>query len=286
MKILITGKHSYIGKSFSVWVKVHQPSFEIHQITLKNIDLKEISFKDYDVILHVAGIAHITRKKKIIPEYFKVNRDLAIEVAKKAKIEGVKQFIFISSMAIYGDDLPIGSIYPIDIYKQPKPTNSYGQSKLEADFAIQSLSNNIFKTIILRIPMVYGQNAKGNFPKLFKFSSKFFIFPKITNKRSVIHINNLSRLILDLIMHRSTGVFFPQDKQYLDTIKLIKIIRMYKPTLFVDFFNFIIKVLSIRFKFINKVFGNKFYPSEISIINESDYQVDNIYEFTNKYIVK
>ena len=85
MRILITGKNSYIGNSFFEWVKENDPSFEIEQISLRNVNLKDFTFKNYDVILHVSGVAHITSNKKLIPEYFRVNRDLAIEVAKKAK---------------------------------------------------------------------------------------------------------------------------------------------------------------------------------------------------------
>ena len=162
MKILITGKSSYIGNSVKSWLNKTEPHFLVHEISLRNIELSSISFKSYEVIIHVAGIAHISTNKKFIPEYFKINRDLAIEVAIKAKEEGVKQFIFISSIAIYGDDMPIGNFKPIDTNK-PTPTNAYGQSKLEAHLEIQKLQNNLFNASILRIPMVYGKSAKGIF---------------------------------------------------------------------------------------------------------------------------
>ncbi len=95
-----------------------------------------------------SGIAHITSSKKLIPQYFRVNRDLAIEVANKAKEEGVRQFIYTSSIAIYGDDLPIGIVKSIDINK-PSPTDAYEQSKLEAEIDIQKLNYDKFKLSIL-----------------------------------------------------------------------------------------------------------------------------------------
>ena len=116
MKILITGKNSYIGNSVKSWLNEKEPSFIVDEISLRNIDLKTISFNDYDVIFHVAGIAHISSNKKLIPDYFRVNRDLAIELANKAKKDFVKLFIFTSSMAIYGNDKPIGDLFPIDIF--------------------------------------------------------------------------------------------------------------------------------------------------------------------------
>jgi UDP-glucose 4-epimerase len=278
MRILITGKNSFIGNSFFQWIKNHEPSFEVNKVSLKNTDLDKLSFKGYDVIFHVSGLAHNATKSQVVFEYYKINRDLAINVAKKAKNEGVKQFIFTSSIAIYGDDLPIGAVIPINI-NEPKPNNAYGKSKLEADLAIQELDSEFFNTVILRIPMVYGLNSKGNFPKLFKFSSQFFIFPNISNHRSVLHINNLSYLVNDLIKNKSRGVYYPQDKKYLNTILFIKNIRKNKIIFTINFLNPLLKFLSRRLKVINKVFGNKFYPQDISSIGVSSYQVDNIYDF-------
>ncbi len=273
MKILITGKNSYIGNSFFEWVKTYDSKFKVDQISLRNINLNKISFKEYDVIFHVAGIAHITSNKKLIPEYFRVNRDLAIEVAKKAKKEGVRQFVFTSSIAIYGNDLPIGEIKPIDI-NNPIPKNAYGQSKLEADLEIQKLSGQTFKTVILRIPMVYGPNSKGNFPKLEKIANKLAIYPNIINRRSVIHIGNLNRLIFGLILNSKFGVFYPQDKKYFCTIDYIKSYRnsLKKNSILIPFTKVPLYLIGIPFKSINKIFGNKFFLNEVSTVPGIDYQ--------------
>jgi UDP-glucose 4-epimerase len=284
MKILITGKNSYIGNSFFEWVKEHEPTFEVNQVSLRNVNLSDLSFKGYDVIFHVAGIAHITSSKKLIPEYFRVNRDLAIEVAKKAKEEGVKQFIFTSSMAIYGDDFPIGFIKPIDI-NLPKPTNVYGQSKLEADLEIQKLNDTFFKTVILRIPMVYGKEAKGNFLKLFSFANSNALNPQIINKRSVLNINNLSEIIRVLIQQSKSGIYYPQDKEHFTTSNFIKKVRDYsgKKTINISFLNSMIKLLSIAFKNLNKIYGNKYYDSSFSIYDEINYQVSTLEEMIQDY---
>jgi nucleoside-diphosphate-sugar epimerase len=277
MRILITGKNSFIGSSVKSWLNDKQPSFIVDEMSLRNIDLNTVSFKDYDVIVHVAGIAHISSKKKLIPEYFKINRDLAIEVAKKSIREGVKQFIFTSSMAIYGDDKAIGNFTPIDINK-PKPTNSYGQSKLEADLAIQNLQTNNFSVSILRIPMVYGKTAKGNFLKLVNISQKLSIFPKIKNIRSVLHINNLTELIRLIIVNKLHGVFYPQDHKYFNTTDFLFRIRTShgKKTLLILFFSLPLLLLSLLIKSINKIYGNKFYESSSSTIKKINYQIYSI----------
>ena len=283
MRILITGKHSYIGSSVEAWLNEKETSFVVDEISLRNIDLNTLSFKNYDVIFHVAGIAHITSNKKMIPEYFRINRDLAIEVAKKAKQEGVKQFIFTSTMAIYGDDRPIGDFRPIDIEK-PSPTNAYGQSKLAADLAIQKLQDQNFKVSILRIPLVYGVNSKGNFPKLEKLAGRISIFPKLENIRSVINVLSLSELIRLLIIKKKYGVFYPQDKEYFSTSKFIKTYRekIHKKTTFIPFLSLILKFLSVFIKSINKIYGNKFYDAKVSVIEGIHYQIESCSSYIEK----
>jgi UDP-glucose 4-epimerase len=277
MRILITGKNSYIGNSVKAWLIEKEPSFIVEEISLRNVALNKVSFTEYDVIFHVAGIAHISSSKKLIPEYFRVNRDLAIEVANKAKQEGVKQFIFTSSMAIYGDDRPIGDFTPIDV-NNPKPTNPYGQSKLEADLAIQKLQTNNFSISILRIPMVYGKTAKGNFLKLVNVSNKLSIFPKIQNKRSVLHINNLSELVRLIIVKKHNGLFYPQDQNYFDTTKFITLFRLSngKNILKIPFLSVILILISLFIKPVNKIYGNKYYEINQSIIKNINYQLFSI----------
>jgi nucleoside-diphosphate-sugar epimerase len=113
---------------------------------------------------------------------------------------------------------------PIDV-NNPKPTNPYGQSKLEADLAIQKLHDERFKVSILRIPMVYGKTSKGNFLKLVNVSNKLLIFSKINNIRSVLHINNLSELVTLIVLNTLGGVFYPQDQKYFYTTKFISSYR-------------------------------------------------------------
>ncbi len=275
MRILITAKNSFIGNSFASWVSKFEPSFEISKLSLRNQDLQKVSFKDFDVVFHVAGIAHIRRSSKLISHYFSINRDLAIEVAKKSKSEGVSQFIFTSSIAIYGNDNPINKLEPISIDK-PKPNDAYGQSKLEADIALEKLNDINFKTVILRLPMVYGNFSKGNYSKLLKLAKLSFLFPNINNRRSVLHVNNLSSLLTNLIKNKSNGIFYPQDELYLNTIQLIKLVRKNRFTIYLNNLKLLSFLLS-KINIFNKIFGNRFYIQEISNINSINYQIENIY---------
>ncbi len=279
MRILITGKNSYIGNSIKSWLNSKEPNFIVDEISLRKLDLNSLSFKSYDVIIHVAGIAHISSKKKLIPLYFKINRDLAIEVAKKAKKEGSKVFIFMSSIEIYGAPRPIDDYVPIDV-NQLCPTSIYGISKCEADIEIQKLQDQNFNTAILRIPMVYGKNAKGNFLKLVKLARFSMIFPKINNIRSVLHINNLSELVRLIIKLNIKGVFYPQDSAYFSTNQFIKMIRESngKKTIFLPFMSSLFKLLSILSKSIEKLYGNKYYEMRFSTIDTVNYQLFSIME--------
>lgn len=277
MRILVTGKNSFIGNSVKTWLNEKEPSFIVDEISLRNIDLGTISFKNYDVIFHVAGIAHISSKKKLIPEYFKVNRDLAIQVANNAKKEGVRQFIFTSSMSIYGDDKPIGNFNSVDI-NNPLPKNAYGQSKLEADLAIQKLQDNNFKVSILRLPIVYGKTAKGNFLKLVNISKKLLVFPKLKNIRSFLHINNLSELVRLIIIKKLVGVFYPQDKNYFNTTEFIlkNRAKLGRKTILIPFLSLPIRFVALFITSINKIYGNKYYNNSLSNIKNLNYQIYSI----------
>jgi nucleoside-diphosphate-sugar epimerase len=277
MKILITANNSYIGNSVKSWLDQFEPTFIVNKISLRDIELKNYSFKEYDVIIHVAGIAHITTNRKLKAKYFEVNKDLAIEVASKAKKDGVKQLIFTSTISVYGNDRPIGDYKPVEILK-PSPSNDYGQSKLEADLGIQKLQDKDFIVSIIRVPMVYGITAKGNFLKLINISSKISIFPKLKNIRSVIHINNLSELVRLIIINKTGGVFLPQDKKYFDTTEFISLYRSYygKNTFFIPFLSLPLMFIGFFIKSLNKLYGNKFYEIAESKIKDFNYQLFSV----------
>ena len=101
-RILITGVNSYIGDSFANYVSQWPDEYKVSFVDLRTDEWKNVSFQGIDSIYHVTGIAHRKETVENAHEYFEVNRDLAVEVAKKAKEEGVKQFIFLSSGTIYG----------------------------------------------------------------------------------------------------------------------------------------------------------------------------------------
>jgi nucleoside-diphosphate-sugar epimerase len=276
-KILITGKNSYIGTSLEKWLGNYRDRYSIHSISLKDNSWKKMDFSGYDVVFHVAGIAHVSSDPNMEEMYYKVNRDLTIETAKKARMEGVKQFIFMSSIIVYGDSSSEKRVIEKDTV--PKPSNFYGDSKLQAEEGIKLLDSDSFKVVIIRPPMIYGKGSKGNYPKLAKAARVLPIFPNIDNYRSMIHINNLSEFIRLIIDNKESGLFFPQNREYVNTSEMVKMIaevhgRNIKIT---KVFNPILKNIGFKLGVINKVFGNLAYEKRMSIYKEN-YQIMNFEE--------
>lgn len=278
-KILITGATSYVGKSFEASMKQFSDSYLIDTVSSRDNIWKEIDFSTYDVIFHVAGIAHVSADPKMADQYYKVNRDLTLEIAKKAMEQGVKQFIFMSSIIVYGDSGKIADKRVIDQKTIPAPTNYYGMSKLQAEEGLMALSRDNFKVVILRTPMVYGKGSRGNYNKLSNYAKKMKIFPDIENERSSIHIENLCEFIRLMIKNEEYGYFYPQNEEYLNTSKLVKLIGEVngKNIILIKVFNPLLKLMGNKVEVINKVFGNLAYTMEMSEYKE-DYRVRSLIE--------
>ena len=267
-KVLITGKNSYIGQSFKSYVEANYTSeIQVDSISVRGDAWREYDFSRYDAVLHVAGIAHVSADPKMETEYYKVNRDLTIAVAKLTKQSGVRQFVFMSSMIIYGEKRGIDSLTIIDRATKPEPIDFYGRSKLEADLGVQKLADDKFNVVSVRTPMVFGPQSKGNFPLLVKVAKVSPIFPKINNQRSMIYINNLAEFLAKTILNNISGIYFPQNQEPLSTLAIVKIIRtqLHKPLIVISLFNPLLRLLGRRFRVIDKVFGSKTYQQDSSI---------------------
>lgn len=217
-KILITGANSYIGMSFEKYIKDNYPNdYVVDTVDMIDGSWREKDFSGYDSVFHVAGIAHQKETKQNASLYYTVNRDLAIETAQKAKTNGVKQFIFLSSMSVYGMDIGV-----ITKETVPNPKSNYGKSKLQAEEGIKELVDGEFKVCILRPPMVYGEGCKGNYQTLVSVAKKFPVFANYKNQRSMIHVVHLSKFVKDMIDKESGGVHQPQDPEYVCTCKMIQ----------------------------------------------------------------
>jgi len=259
--ILITGKNSYIGTSLENWLMREPDNYNLDTLDMKDESWKENDFSIYDVIFHVAAVVHQREKPEMEDLFFKVNRDLPIEVAKKAKFSGISQFIFMSTMAVYGEEGKLGQEVVISRNTPVNPKNYYGVSKVEAEVELNKLNDDIFKVVVLRPPMVYGANCPGNYAKLEKLAIKSLIFPLIDNKRSMVHIDKLCQLVKEYIDNENVGLYFPQDDEYVNTSKMVKQLaeKNGKSIHLSKTAGIVIKLIGKRFDLINKVFGNLVY---------------------------
>lgn len=265
-KILITGVKSYIGDSVKEYLLQEPDKYLVNNVEAKGLKPVPDIFKGYDIVFNVAGIAHIKETKENQHLYYEVNRDLAFQIAKAAKEAGVKQYILLSSMSVYG--LVTGHITKNTV---PHPVNAYGLSKLQADNKIKKLEDSNFKFACLRPPMVYGKGCKGNYQSLREFALKSPLFPLYDNQRSMIFIGNLCEFIKNVIDLGLTGLFFPQNSEYVNTSAMVKLIARQhdKKINLVKIFNFFIKVASINI--FQKVFGNLTYEQS-DVINKYSFE--------------
>ena len=268
-KILITGANSYIGMSFEAYLRQWPDQYAVTTVDMIDGSWRQTSFAGYDTVYHVAGIAHsdsgkITEEKKAL--YYKINTDLTVETAQKAKADGVRQFIFMSSAIVYGDSAPVGQQKMITKDTPVSPANCYGDSKVQAENGIRPLADDGFKVVILRPPMIYGKGSKGNFPLLVKLADKLPVFPKVSNQRSMLYIGNLVEFVRLMIDHEENGVFWPQNAEYSNTSDMVRQIAAAngRKLLLVPCLTWLLKLASHATGLVNKAFGNLSYDQSMS----------------------
>lgn len=293
VKVLVTGSGSYIGNSFMSYArKKYNNNFSIDCLDMLDKNWKDCDFSKYDIVYHVAGIAHadvgnVTDEVK--EKYYKINTDLAIDVAEKSKSEGVKCFIFMSSMIVYGNSAPYGKRKIITQDTIPEPSNFYGDSKLQADVGIRGLADDGFKVIVLRPPMIYGRGSKGNYKLLSKIAKKSKLFPKVNNSRSMLYIDNLCEFLCQIMLVKkikvNEAVLFPQNKEWVNTSDMVHRIANINGNnikILGGFLSILVKISSKIpgeiGELTNKAFGNNCYSHNISIYHGISYQKYSFYE--------
>lgn len=291
-KVLITGAGSYIGEAFKKYAfEKYGNNFEIEEIDMLDGTWRECDFSKYDIVYHVAGIAHAdvgNVSEAVKAKYYAVNTDLAVEVAVKAKKDGVKEFIFMSSMIVYGDSAPYGKEKIINEYTVPSPANFYGDSKLQADVAVRSLADDEFQVIVLRPPMIYGKGSKGNYPTLAKLAKKLPVFPDVDNQRSMLHIDNLCEFLCQVMLldgfKKNAVVLIPQNETWTKTSNMVEEIasvcnrKIIVSSIFKPFVSMAGIIPGKVSGLVNKAFGNNCYSYTVSGYEGINYQIVNLRE--------
>lgn len=260
-------------------------SYQIDAVDTMGDNWKKADYTKYDVVFHVAGIAHVNADPKMEPLYYKVNCNLTIEVAKHAKAAGVRQFIFMSSQIVFHESQSLKAEV-LTAETKPAPNGFYGNSKLQAENGLwylvknqkenstKSQGENQMKICILRPCMIYGPNAKGNFLRLAKLACKTPVFPEWHNKRSMLYIDNLAEFVKQAIERELEGTFYPQNRELADTVEIIRyfakeaghkiwITKLLNPFVWMG---------SLVLQPINKMFATYYYNPKMSKM-EFDYQL-------------
>lgn len=268
-KLLITGANSYVGTSVEKHLKQWPQQYQVDTLDMLDGSWKEASFAGYDAVFHVAGIVHLEQAKNDPAQaelYDRVNARLPAEVAQKARAEGVKQFLFMSSASVYGLSAPVGKVVTITRDTPLKPVDNYGISKKKAEELLLPLSGDGFKIVVLRPPMIYGKGCKGNYNAMAKLAKKLPVFPDVANQRSMLYIENLAEFVRLLLEDEAEGIFCPQNNEYTNTSEMVNLIAHAngKGILMVRGFTWALKLLSHVTGIVDKAFGSLCYDFELS----------------------
>lgn len=273
MNILLTGENGYIANSIAKYIHLKTNKYKVLQKSLRANSLDKLSLNEIETVIHAAALVHRNEKIESEAKYFEINTELTYKLAVKAKESGVKQFIFFSTMAVYGNTQQI-----ITRNTKTHPITFYGKSKLAAEEVLLDLQDEHFKVAILRPPMIYGPSCPGNYTLLSKLSCKSPIFPRVENKRSMLFIENLCEFIFQLIQNKESGIFHPQDPQYITTSVMVReIAKVNDKTIYLSkLVGKLLKVIIGRKIVYQKVFGDLYYAEELSSYQDNSYQKYNL----------
>lgn len=216
-KLFITGASGFIGSYF---INAYQDKYSIQTFSFLHDEIESLHVKGVDAVLHLSALVH-QMDGASDEEYERVNVAQTLYLAQKAKASGVKQFVFMSTIAVHGEDRKA-----IDENTACAPVSPYGKSKLSAEQELLKLEDEHFKIAIIRPPMVYGKNAPGNIQSLTRLIQKFPILPLggIQNRRSFVYVGNLCHLVSEVLLQQKSGIFLCADDVPLSTTRLCELI--------------------------------------------------------------
>lgn len=220
MKILIIGKNSYIGNHLDEWCS--NQGHEVYQLDVLTIDWENYDYSSYNTIVHVAGIVHQPNCKDE-SLYHQANTVLPIEIASRAKQQGVRSYVFLSTMAVFGTKKRLNKNI-ITSNTPTTPIGLYGKSKLAAEEGLLRLQDSCFNVVIVRPPNVYGKNCKGGYISGFVKVVRWLpVIPVAYTevKQSILFIDNLCEFIRLAIEQKRHGVFMPQDERTVSAVDIV-----------------------------------------------------------------
>lgn len=292
-KVMLVGIGGYIGGKFTEYIKKHYSDWKVDAVDSMNRKWADADFRGYDAVYNVSGLAHANARQGSEELYYQVNGQLPIDVATKAKEEGVPLFVQMSSQIVYGDMSGIGEEKLITAETIPSEPTIYGKSKMMAERGLQKLVDDTFQVAIMRPPLIYSEYARDNFPRLVNFAKKMPIFPKLENKQSMVYVDNLCELVKLVIENNLGGTYYPQQECYIETSKIVADIakavgnKMWQTRIFNPALRLLGKVPQLGF--IHKAFGSIAYDMDLSNHFDGKYRVvsyeESIRRIANAHMV-
>lgn len=247
----------------------------VNQLDTLSDEWVSYDYSSFDVVVYVAGIVHAPNCKDW-DLYKRVNADMPIIVAKTARQQGVSQFVFLSTMGVYGVNKKLTTNI-IDENTPIAPKGMYSISKYMAEEGLSLLCNKDFKIVCVRPPSVYGKGCRGSYISSFtKMARRLYLIPKAFNdvKQSFIYIDNLCELIRLIIKNEMSGVFCPQDDISVSANELLSIISeaIGKPYHESKLFGLLVRLFGF-IPIVRKAYGGIAYATSLSSIDGLDYVV-------------
>lgn len=283
MKVLLTGANGFIG---SYLVAKYKDKYNIQKFSFLNDNIDTLNCTNIEVVFHLSALVH-QMSGASLDEYERVNVIQTLELAKKAKESGVKQFILMSTIKVYGEETNSKYVENSNCV----PEDDYGKSKLKAEIELRKLKDDNFKICIVRTPIVYGYGVKANIKNLVQLVNKVPVLPfgNISNNRSMVYIGNLCHLIDEIIHQEKSGVFLASDDEPLSTSKLIKLIsknldkKVY--LLRIPFFESLLKLVKPSFH--KRLYGslevdNRITKEKLNLVNPYSIEEGIKYMITGK----
>ena len=276
MRVLIIGKRSYIGSNLKSHLEKHGCLAD--EADAENDEWKTVDYSAYDSVVHVAAIVHQNAKSADEALFNRVNTELPVEAARLAKSGGVSQFVFLSTMGVYGKNKSLKeSDVIINAGTPENETSGYGGSKLRAEKILKTLETESFKVAVVRPPSVYGPGCKGNYIPLFKkLALLSWVFPFAFSDicQSMIYIDNLCELIRLIIEKKAGGLYLPQDDCAPSTVYLVHQIRdiFGKKTRYSKALGAVVRLCG-GIQIVKKIYGGIQYDYSVSGCFDNKYQI-------------
>lgn len=217
MKTLVVGPNSFIAKVFMNGMSPETYS----TLSVRDDRWKTYDYSTVDTIIYFAAIVH---HPEITDEaiHDKVNAEIPYEMAKLAKSQGLKKFIFISTMAVVGLGPKFGCVNTINRQTPSVPVTPYGRSKKKGEDLLNSIDGLCVQ--LVRLPNVYGKNCPGTFYHRIEQLATFKCLPVYSTnyKFSLISVENVAKALRNLLTIDKSDVYCPQDYPILSITDRVK----------------------------------------------------------------